>query len=117
MLRRKHSRSVSWDDQVQVIYFPKAEPVSPAPGYPLYGHYFLNAEADAENMTPSEFDYYRRRMWYIEKIRVLLRDICFDKAIVDRLPEKKIKGMDTSFAPLYDAFKMDAQIIKAIPGL
>ncbi|KAM0255096.1 hypothetical protein ACHAQJ_006100 [Trichoderma viride] len=117
MLRRRHkSRSVSWNDNIQVIYFSKAEPMSPGQENVLSAPHFSNDETDAENMTPFEFDCYRRRTWYIEKIRILLRDICFDDGIVDRLPEKKIKYMDESFEPLYKPFKMDRKKIQVASG-
>jgi hypothetical protein len=117
MRRRQKSRSVSWDDNVQVIYFPKFESVSPDQEDTLSTPGYSNDGVDADNMTPAEFDCYRRRMWYIEKIRVLLRDICFDERIVDRLPEKKIKLVDKSFKSLYKPFITDRDIIKEAPGL
>ncbi|KAH6609403.1 hypothetical protein Trco_002749 [Trichoderma cornu-damae] len=116
MLGQKKLRSVSWNEKVQIIYFPKAEPIEPAKGCPLSVHDASHGGADAEAMTPSEFDCYRRRMWSFEKIRVLLREICFDKVLVDRLPEKKIRAMDASFAPLYERFRRDRQITRYEPG-
>lgn len=67
-------------------------------------------------MTPFEFGCYSRRMWYIEKISNLLRDICFGEGIVDQLPEEKISSMDTSFESLYKPFQLDRQTIKWLPG-
>ncbi|KAL6904795.1 hypothetical protein GGI43DRAFT_290262 [Trichoderma evansii] len=118
MSRQPKSRSVSWDDESLTICSSNAEYLysnQDCDGT-LSDVYSFYEEAGVENMTPFEFGCYSRRMWYIEKISLLLRDICFGEDIVDHLPEKKIKSMDESFESLYKPFPLDRQTIKWLPG-
>lgn len=111
-------RSVSWDDESLTICSSNAESVDSNQDYDdsLSDVYFSYDETGVEDMTPFEFGCYSRRMWYIDKVNILLRDICFSEAIVDRLPEKKISSMDQSFESLYKPFHRDRQAIKWLPG-
>lgn len=95
MSHQPKSRPVSWDDESLTICSPNAEsPSNQDYDDTLSDVCFFDAEAGVESMTPFEFGCYSRRLWHIEKINVLLRDICFGEGIVDQLPEDKITCMD-----------------------
>lgn len=117
MSHQPKSRPVSWDDESPTICSPNAEsPSNQDYDDTLSDVCFFDAEAGVESMTPFEFGCYSRRLWHIEKINVLLRDICFGERIVDQLPEDKITCMDKSFESLYTPFFLDREVIKWFPG-
>lgn len=118
MSRQPRSRSVSWDDESLTICSSNAESLCSNQNFDdtLSDIDYFYDEAGVDNMTPFEFGCYSRRIAYIEKISVLLRDLCFGEGIVDQLPEQKIKSMDKSFGFLYKPFPLDRQTIKWLPG-
>ncbi|KAM0516433.1 hypothetical protein ACHAPE_005586 [Trichoderma viride] len=114
MSREPKSWPVSWEDELLTICSSKAESPFSDQDYDdtISDDCSSYDEGGVESMTPFEFGCYSRRLWHIEKMNVLLRDICFGGGIVDQLPEHKIASMDNLYTPFY----LDREIIRWRPG-
>ncbi|KAL7924092.1 hypothetical protein ACQKWADRAFT_311424 [Trichoderma austrokoningii] len=110
-------RSVSWDDESLTVCSSDKESLFSILDHDdaSSGVEYHNYEGEVEHMTPFEFGCHSHRLWYIEKINLLLRDICFGEGIVDQLPEEKMNAMHKSFDPLYVSFYLDRQLISWLP--